>query len=38
VVPEGLGVDVLYDARECENIGVEEDRRLLVGPELFVEL
>jgi hypothetical protein len=38
VVPEGLDVDLLYDAGECENIGLEENRRLPVGPELYVEL
>jgi hypothetical protein len=38
VVPEGLGVNVPYDAGKCENTGVEEDRRLPVGPELYVEL
>jgi hypothetical protein len=38
VVPKGLDVDVLYDVGECDNIGVEEARRLPVGPELYVEL
>jgi hypothetical protein len=38
VVLEGLDVNVLYDVGECENIGVEEERGLLAGLELYVEL
>jgi hypothetical protein len=38
MVPEGLDVDLLYDVGECENIGLEENRRFPVGSELYVEL
>jgi len=38
VVPEGLDIDLLYDVGECENIGLEENRRLPVDPELYIEL